>query len=300
MFGYVKAYNPEMKIVEFETYKAVYCALCKSLGKKYGIMARMTLSYDFTFMALLRLCNSKDFCGYDRKRCMFNPFKKCNCLKNQNDEIDYTAAVSIILFYYKLKDNIMDSGLLGRIMSYAILPWFSHYYKKAKKEFPNVAKAAEEMMKNQAKTEKSDTDSFDKSAEPTAQFLKLAFVRDNDSEFNKRVLSEMGYLAGKWIYLIDALDDLKGDIKSNNYNVIAKRFSLNKTSTDSEIKLAEEYAKAVINSYNSGICDAYLLLEKKRYGEIIGNVLYMGMPDVLNNLHNKKKGKSVLLERTEN
>ena len=75
---------------------------------------------------------------------------------------------------------------------------------------------------------------------------------------------------------------------------------MNKTSSDSEIKLAEEYAKAVINSYNSGICDAYLLLEKKRYGEIIGNVLYMGMPDVLNNLHNKKKGKSVLLERTEN
>ena len=63
MFGYVKACTPELKIKEFETYKAVYCSLCKKLGKSYGILSRFTLSYDFTFLAILNM-----FSGYTFRR----------------------------------------------------------------------------------------------------------------------------------------------------------------------------------------------------------------------------------------
>ena len=53
MFGYIKPFQPELKVREAEDYKAIYCGLCKELGRSYGIFARMTLSYDFAFMAML-------------------------------------------------------------------------------------------------------------------------------------------------------------------------------------------------------------------------------------------------------
>ena len=55
MLGYVRAYRPEMKFKDYDMYKGVYCSLCKSIGKRYGLLARLTLSYDFTFLAILRM-----------------------------------------------------------------------------------------------------------------------------------------------------------------------------------------------------------------------------------------------------
>ncbi len=299
MFGYVKAYKPEMKIAEFETYKAVYCSLCKVLGKQYGIMAKMTLSYDFTFMALLRLSVADECCGYSTMRCAFNPLKKCSCLKNHSEEMDYTAACSIILFYYKLKDNIIDSGFLGKLKSYALLPFFSRYRKKAIKKYPDIDVHAAKMILDQRNLEDGRCGKFDLAAEPTANFLKAAFVRETDSDINKRVLAQLGYCAGKWIYLMDALDDLDDDIKSGDYNVIAIKNGLYGNADDESRKQAKEYAKGVINSYNSGVCDAYVLLDKKRYDTILGNILYLGMPDVLKNLGVKQsKASESLPERT--
>ena len=77
MFGYVKAYKPELRIKEFEFYKAVYCSLCRDLGKKYGIVSRFSLSYDFTFLALLNMSLKNGCNEIERKSCVFNPLKKC-------------------------------------------------------------------------------------------------------------------------------------------------------------------------------------------------------------------------------
>lgn len=66
MFGYVRANKPEMKIKDYEQYKAVYCSLCRELGRSFGIVPRMTLSYDFTFLALLRLAVSKECTVFEK------------------------------------------------------------------------------------------------------------------------------------------------------------------------------------------------------------------------------------------
>lgn len=299
MFGYVKAFKPEMKMAEFDTYKAVYCSLCKTLGKQYGIMAKMTLSYDFTFMALLRYSVANDKICYSKMRCSFNPLVKCNCVKCDNDELQYVAAVSIILFYHKLKDNIADSGFLGKLGSYLLLPFFARYRKKAMAKYKSVDEAAKSMMKSQQTLEADNCDSFDLAAEPTANFLSLAFVREFDSEQDKRVLKQLGTTAGKWIYLADALDDLNSDIKNKNYNCIASRFKLDSNSSENDIKSAKEYAFEVINSYNDGICNAYILLNKRRFDTILGNIIYLGLPFVLNQLKNGKNKSNELPERTE-
>ena len=98
MFGYIKACKPELKVKEYDIYKAVYCSLCKKLGKSYGLLSRFTLSYDFTFLALLNM-SLKDGCdGFERKRCAFNPLKKCNYCKNDS-VTDMPAAAAIIMLY---------------------------------------------------------------------------------------------------------------------------------------------------------------------------------------------------------
>ena len=93
MFGYVKAYKPELRIKEFEFYKAVYCSLCRDLGKKYGLVSRFSLSYDFTFLALLQMSLVGGQVPTERKRCVCNPLKKCNYLcASQLPEMPTAAA----------------------------------------------------------------------------------------------------------------------------------------------------------------------------------------------------------------
>lgn len=83
MFGYVRACKPELKIKEYETYKAVYCSLCRLMGREYGLWSRFTLSYDFTFLALLNMAMTDGCDPVERGRCFFNPLKKCQLLQKQ-------------------------------------------------------------------------------------------------------------------------------------------------------------------------------------------------------------------------
>ena len=133
MFGYVKTNKPEMKIKEYEAYRGLYCSLCKAMGRHFGILARLTLSYDATFLLLARLSFSGTVPCFEGGRCHFNPTKKCNYCKNASEELRYAAAVSMMLFYFKVRDNISDSGFFKKILMYLILPWATMKYKKAKK-----------------------------------------------------------------------------------------------------------------------------------------------------------------------
>jgi len=105
VFGYVKAYKPELRIKEFEFYKAVYCSLCRDLGKKYGLVSRFSLSYDFTFLSLLHMSLRGGPAPTERKACVCNPLKKCNFLCSGELPEMPTAAAEIML-YSKLNDNI--------------------------------------------------------------------------------------------------------------------------------------------------------------------------------------------------
>ena len=76
MFGYIKPYKPEMKVREFDTFKAIYCGLCKQLSHVFGPFASLTLSYDFTFMAAVSLSMRDECGGFKKCACVANPFKK--------------------------------------------------------------------------------------------------------------------------------------------------------------------------------------------------------------------------------
>lgn len=123
MFGYIRPFQPELRIKEYEAYKSVYCGLCKELGRQYGIFARFTLSYDFTFLAILSMAVQKDPPEFGKIRCLINPLKKCSAC-HKDGITDRIAAQAMITLYYKCQDQLSDENFALRLPVRVALPFF--------------------------------------------------------------------------------------------------------------------------------------------------------------------------------
>lgn len=140
MFGYVRPQKSELRVREYEAYRAVYCSLCRQLGKSYGMFARMTLSYDCTFFALWLMALHKKCLGFREGRCVVNPLKKCGACIGGGDELRLASALSVIMVYQKVRDNIADDRFLKRMKSYMVFPFVSQMRRKAAKDYPELDK----------------------------------------------------------------------------------------------------------------------------------------------------------------
>ena len=283
MFGYVRAYKPEMKVKEFETYKAVYCALCKEMGKRYGKLTRLSLSYDLTFLALLSVGLSDNPVTPQKKRCVCNPFKKClYCLCENSYEIP--AAASVMTLYYKALDDMTDEKGFKKLAARFLKIVYSKAHKKAAKDFPEIEEICKEYIRQQREVEDTATSDTDAAANPTATFMSSLFCLLAKDEANRRVLHRMGYCLGRWLYLIDALDDTEKDEKSGSYNP----FVIKKKCDSEEWKSAAE--RSIILS-ESEVQAAHELLQNHRLCTVTENILYLGLED------SRKKVRSRLDER---
>lgn len=270
MFGYIKVSKGELKVKEYELYRGVYCTLCKVLGKKYGLVSRFTLNYDFTFLALLNL-SLQDGCDkFSQKRCTFNPLKKCNFCENR-DPFSMPAAAAMIMTYYKLLDNIADEKCFKKLFCLILYPFIKSADKKASREYPDIKNIVADYIAKQNFLEKENCDSLDKAADPTAIALsKILMLCSNDTT-QKRVLERMGYCLGRYIYLIDAYYDFEDDIKKNRYNVLKNAPHDN----------TEEFLHSQIYFCINEACRAFELLEINKNKPILGNILYLGLEDAL-------------------
>lgn len=152
MTGYIKAFKPELKIKDYELYRGVYCSECRVLGRLYTPIARMLLSYDFTFLSIVRLALQEQCGKFEKGRCCVNPAKKC--LKCTDDaELERSADVVIIVSYYKLLDDIEDGGFFKRLACRLIKPALSLMHKKAARRQEMLDRAVAAAMKEQEKIE---------------------------------------------------------------------------------------------------------------------------------------------------
>lgn len=269
MFGYVRPCVPELRVRENEIYRAAYCTLCRTLGRRYGLLARLTLSYDFTFLALLRLGLLPSCSGFEQRRCVANPLKKCNYCKDTGDALDGVAAGCVLLSYSRLNDGVADSGF-WKGMGYRFLRLLARRpRKRAAHAFPKLAEQVIDYEKRQAALEREGESRPDAACEPTARMLSAFFALCGAGEDSSRVLARMGYLSGKWIYLIDAVDDLEEDEKQGGYNVF--------------LRLGCDRPAAVQRAIgNLNICVDELgkcvgLLGLSRYTEIVENIVFLGL-----------------------
>ena len=269
MFGYIRPYYDDLKMREYELYRSVYCGLCKHLGKDYGIINRIALSYDCTALAMLNMAVSSDRPCVSRGRCVFDPFKKCMFCNCENDSLRFASAVTVIMTYYKLQDTIEDSGFFKKTAARIARLFFLRSHNRAKRDYPEIEKIAKELMTAQSEAEKTHAD-IDSASDPTAKAVSQICALMTDDESQKKVLSVFGYYLGRWIYLMDAADDLSKDIKSKSFNPFIKHH-------DGDINKTMDYCNSVLNMTASQLVLAYDLLTFSDFRAILDNIVYDGL-----------------------
>ncbi len=211
MFGYVTICEPEIKMKDYRKYKAYYCGLCRTLKEKHGSLGQITLSYDMTFAVILLTSLYESQTKQTEHKCKIHPLKKQKMLQNEISE--YAADMNVILAYYHMKDDWEDEK---KISGYLGTKAFKKKVKKLIDVYPRQSKVIREELKNLSKLEKEDTQNIDSISGCFGRILAELFVYKED--FWQERLRKMGFYLGKFIYIMDAYEDLDKDLKENNYN----------------------------------------------------------------------------------
>lgn len=290
MFGYIKPHQPELKMGEFEQYRGLYCSLCRCLGKRYGWTAQMTLSYDMTFLVLLYLALSEECAGFHKTRCPYNPLKKRMCYADSS-ALDLCADASVLLVYYKLHDTVADSKGMKRLAARIARVFAARHRRRAATFQPELDTAMAAYIQAQTAIETACSSSTDAAAEPTAELLALLCRQASDDEKQQRVLSRFGYCLGRWIYLMDAADDLKEDAVSGNYNPLLED-NRSAALSDEQLAACRERVHLSLNGSLAECKAAYELLNIRRFDGILRNILEYGMMQAQNKVLGDSQGRS--------
>lgn len=293
MFGYVKPFKPHMRICEYDTYKAVYCGLCKVLGKEYGFVSRMTLSYDFAFLGLMALALNDSPAEVEPQRCIAHPWRKTPCLKAPEGLV-YTAAAAEILIHNKIKDDLDDRRFLAKFFPWFLLKITKRSYAKAEKFYPELAAYTAEQMSRQAKLEKDNCKSIDRASEPSSNILAEIAAGLSEDEKQKRILRRFGYLLGRYVYIADAFDDVEKDFRTGGFNPLVIG---NPTINGLNLPEIQKRTTDSVNFTLGALADSYVQLEIKRFKPIIDNIVYLGLKNVFYDLIKKKEENEELAEQ---
>ncbi|MDD3224209.1 MAG: DUF5685 family protein [Clostridium sp.] len=225
MFGYITPYKPELKIKDYEKFKAYYCGLCLSIKKNYGNIPRILINYDITFIAILLDAMQQKQCEFKTGKCIMHPLKNRMFIIN-NPAIYYASFLNISLAYFKLVDDVKDNKSIKSVL-YARL--IKNYMNKFPKEFNIHGEFIKDKLNELYKLEDNNTKDYgiDELSNPFAELTAFIISEYNpDSKF-KNELYNLGYNLGKWIYIIDAFDDLYDDMKENKFNAIHRTMNKN-------------------------------------------------------------------------
>lgn len=218
MFGYVAVNKAEMKFREFDIYQSYYCGLCKSLKKQGGNTARLALSYDMTFVYMLLSGLYEPETVYGPCKCMIHPFEKR--YMRQNECAVYAADMSVILTHYKCKDDWLDDRKLTKRAMMAML---SKKHGNVVRKYPQKTERIAGLMEQLAAGETRDSSDIDEMAGIFGRILAEIFVYKEDEW--ESTLYKMGFYLGKFIYIIDAYEDIEADIKGHKYNPLVKLYN---------------------------------------------------------------------------
>ena len=270
MFGYVRPLKANLTEEDRKRYDMVYCGLCHTMGERYGFLSRFTLTYDFAFLAML-LASQETCPASIFKRCPAHPLQKkknCACFAG----LETAADESMILTWHKLRDDIQDkgffSGLPARVASWGLCK----AYRKAAGLQPEFDRQVQNCLQELHQMEAERSGSIDRVADMFARILEAAAPKSNDMA-RDRILSQILYHVGRWIYLADAWDDLKEDRKEGNYNPLEIRFNRDPEAHVEELRITMTHSLRLAVS-------AYQLAEFGTFHAVIENILYSGLPTV--------------------
>ena len=269
MFGYVKTDVPNTYVKDTILYKAMYCGLCKGLGNVCGQKSRFLLNYDLTFLSLL----IHNVMGVDvkieKQRCVIHQIRK-RPIAIPDELTKRIACLNVLLAYYKVCDDVIDNnkGKLKRKIFYKA-------YKKAKLNEPEIDNIIRERYKELLQYEKKAIDSIDYVSDPFGKMMQEIVSVLLSNETSEEILS-LSYGIGKWIYLIDAIDDYDKDVKNNNYNVFKFAYPSIKTK-ENLIKDKQQDLMCIFGAILSDIALNAKNINYKFNHDLIDNILYRGL-----------------------
>lgn len=250
-----------MKFKEFDTYQSYYCGLCRSMYELYGLKGRVALNYDMTFLAMLLsgLYEPKSKRAY--RKCFLHPLKKH--LEVQNKYIDYAAKMTIVLTYLKCDDDWIDNHKVGQQLYKKIL---MKSYQSIKKEYPKKIEIIEKQLSLIHQYEQNDDAHID---DISGCFGKvMAEICCFQDDVWSDTLKEFGFFLGKFIYLMDAYDDIEKDMKNNDFNPLLKDF---------RDEYFEEKCYHLLEMMISRAAEAFEYLPIEENVEILRNIIYSGV-----------------------
>jgi len=265
MFGYITINKLELKFKEYYSYKGYYCGLCKCLRDKYGNKSRITLNYDMTFLILLLSSLYEPENIIYNERCMVHPLKKQLII--QNDITEYAAALNVVLSYYNLLDNWEDNR---DFKSLAVAKLLEGEFKKSSEELREKSETIRYRLRNISMLEKESTDDIDAVSNEFGHLMEEIFLYRKDRW--EESLRKIGFYLGKYIYFIDAFEDMKKDEENNSYNPFNKLDMENK----------KDYAKNLLFLNLSFLSDEVEKLPLVQDKGIIDNIIYSGILNKLN------------------
>ena len=269
MFGYVKTDMPNMFVKDTVLYKAMYCGLCKGIGKACGQRGRMVLNYDLTFLSVFL----HNIIGVDvkveKQHCVIHPITK-RPIAIPDELTERIGCLNVILAYYKLCDDVIDSKK-GKIKRSLI----NRAYKRAKIKEPELDLIVKNRYDELLKYERTNGDSIDFSADPFGKMMQELVAVLIGEKFTDNI-SDLSYDLGKWIYLIDALDDFDKDIKKKNYNVLVNAYPNIKSKKDLIQEKGQDIA-TIFGSLLSDISSKAKNIDYKFNHDLIDNILFRGL-----------------------
>lgn len=261
MFGYIAVNKPEMKFREFDVYQSYYCGLCKSLKERYGKRGQLTLSYDMTFLALLLTSLYEPETVSGVRRCIAHPIEKHRYC--QNEFTDYAADMNLLLSYEKCLDDWNDERSVKKGMMGLLLKNQNHQvYERYPEKIDEICRK----MKEIHEFEKADSRNIDEVAGAFGAIMAEIFAYRKDEW--EETLRRMGFFLGKFIYLMDAYEDIETDLKQGMYN------SLKSIYEDPDF---EEQAERMLLMMMAECSKAFERLPIVENTEILRNILYSGV-----------------------
>lgn len=270
MFGYILPYRKTLSEESKKQYHADYCGLCRQLKQQYGLRARFLVSYDVTFLYAL-LSSHEAMQETARCRCPAHPCCKRECTVC-SDELSFCADVTVILSWWKLLDTVADDGFFRRQAAKLLLKLFRKDYKAAANARPELARQAEQQLSRLSELEQQGCDSIDKTADAFAQLLSCC-IPEQDGK-TARIYRQILYHTGRYLYLIDALDDFDKDRKKHAYNPLSCRYC--RAGEPLSEQSRQEALETILCSVRE-IETALQLLAPQSHAELLENITSYGM-----------------------
>lgn len=267
MFGYVAIDKPNILVKDFYTYKGYYCGLCKVMGKNYNQLLRLTVNYDIVLLSLLAHNYEDVEPEFDMQRCILHPVGKKFSVAISPKLLGKVGDINIILAYFKVLDDVLDDGSRKLIEKY-----LRSRYKKLKIRYPILCESIDKSYSRLRELEADGCLDYEMLASCFGDIMVA--VGRAVTENADKLLDDLMYNLGKWIYYIDAIDDVAKDFEKKKFNpFLTKKDEANQAYFEKMDVIWRQLLYTAIGN----IKDSYDKMKINISEGATSNIIYMGL-----------------------